>query len=160
MHEVYDDCGDDVAAIDAADDTTHDYFTNDDHPLSDAITLEGLSSEVTDLETFMVTDHINESDRDTDYLSYLGATGRFDFPKEQLQDHTDFADFTNLGQYMTQRENQQYFDVVEIYGGKAEVTQISIRRNLRCGKNFDVCAGIDLTDETQVRSLFKYLQKH
>ena len=125
MDEVYDDCGDDVTAIDAVDDTTHDHFTNYDHPFPDAIPLEDLGSEVMDLETLMVSDHLNESDRDTDYLSSLGATGRFDFPKEQLLDHTDFADFTNLGQYMTQREDQRSNS--DLYSPKPQM-----RQELRC----------------------------
>ena len=45
-----------------------------------------------------------------------------------------------------------------MFGGDAKVTQIAVRRQLRCGKVVDIRTGMDLTKEEAIRSLYKYVK--
>ena len=48
----------------------------------------------------------------------------------------------------------------EICGGEGKASQIGVRRRLDVGRNFDLVTGCDLTKQTDIDDLLKYVQKH
>ena len=51
-------------------------------------------------------------------------------------------------------------DLVEICGGAARTSRISIRRHLKVGKNFDLITHCDLNDPAQQQLVMQYFEEH
>ena len=51
-------------------------------------------------------------------------------------------------------------DVMEIFGGKAGVCQISVRKGLSSGGNWDLTTGINLSSKSEVQMLIDFVHKH
>ena len=73
-----------------------------------------------------------------------------------------YLDFDALLSYWKQQGNAgPYTDIMEVCGGNARVTQVCVRRLSRegifAGRNFDAVCGCDLTDDDDVRGLWRYL---
>jgi hypothetical protein len=66
----------------------------------------------------------------------------------------------NLTAFMALKKHRGTLELLEIFGGKAGVTRIAIRRRLRTGSNFDVVVGCDLTVDSNVRLLLQYIDQH
>ena len=57
-------------------------------------------------------------------------------------------------------DNPGIHDVMEMFGGEGKVVKLSVRRNLRGGRNLDLTTGIDLTCPEQVAMLWRYMKEH
>eukprot|EP00971_Amphidinium_carterae_P058290 1152997-Amphidinium_carterae.1 len=50
--------------------------------------------------------------------------------------------------------------ILEICGGNAGVTKLALRRRWPCGRNMDLCTGVDLTNPKQRHQVIQYTRMH
>ena len=77
--------------------------------------------------------------------------------KEILHSHhaTDMSEIILL-----LSQQSRGIDIMEVCGGEARVTQVAFRRHLKTGKNFDLVAGLDLTDKKTIEELWQYVKQY
>ena len=101
--------------------------------------------------------------------SYLYGSGLDEYPVFKCERPSGYINVkpTELHHYVSSSRKLKYCDrprssqstdTLEVFGGDARVTQIAVRRQLRCGKVVDIRTGMDLTKEEAIRSLYKYVK--
>ena len=154
IEDHFDDCGDDLTSImDAADKL---YLASSCFCSEEADSTHCPSED----ENFDESEGLDEL-FDSAFMSWAFPGSEVSEESTQLSERpcsTVFANCSEMLVYLDQNPGQH--DICELFGGKALCTQIAIRRKLRTGPNFDVTCEIDLTDQSQVQALWKYVKQH
>ena len=137
LDEVFDDCGDDTSQLELPEEVMFTYFdTYDDFQPIDLndCSYDGLTSwnfPGSDGNTCPeCSPAVNTFDTLTSALCFLQITA-------------------NVGQD----------DLVEVFGGEGGVTRLAIKRKLKSGGNLDLVSGCDLSKQSDIQTLLKYLRK-
>ena len=131
VEEHYDDCGDDVSAIE----------------LPEEVLFYDVASEPEDMfDSVFYLRHLKGSDNF--YDSSASTTKQFD----NMQSALTFLSTT--------KSASGHHDFCELYGGTGGVMKVGIRRRLTAGPNMDLTTGCDLSEPAQVAALFQYLKVH
>ena len=140
VENVFDDCGDDVSTI--AGSEVYTYFDGDSEAESSDDEM-GLFNE--EFYTWALT----------------GSTTCVEEPIHERPRSLQFKNMTEA--YTAIGQDPKYkgqHDLCELFGGEAGTTRVCIRRGLKTGPSFDINIGIDLTNDTEVAHLWKYILRH
>ena len=164
VEESFDDCGENVSAIEFEDNTAFTAFVEDDTstccPSSDNESVDCLSPDENSQvflktldELFLFSDQLEKSQvSEQTYATFLS--------EEEQQSFHIAAD---LGEpYCSHRwtSASHPIHVMEVFGGYGGVTRIAIKRKLKVGKFFDINIGIDLTRPEEKAKLLSYIRKY
>ena len=128
IEQHYDDCGNDVSALDLPELSAYaTCFDSEDEPSSD----------------------------EEEYTSNFYASHLWGSDVESTAE--SLPNFSQVYTTINTWPKGSSTDFVEIFGGAAGMSKVAIRRSLRGGRNYDVVAGCDLRDPHQIRMLFRYL---
>ena len=163
VEESFDDCGEDVTAIESEYAAVFAAFDDDDSTTCPSSDIENQSdgedefkqvylSSLGDLLKF--ADKISESPKVERAYSHV-------LSQEEEQSFRIAADLHEpfCSHFWTAPE-QSPMHVMEIFGGYGGVTRLAIKRKLKVGKCFDINVGIDLTQEKEVQKLLHYIDRH
>ena len=132
IEDHFDDCGDDVSALELPELTAFaTCFDSEDEPSSEEDELFSSS-----------------------FFSFYG------FGSSYICSDTNLSSFAKVYAVVNSWPAAKGVDYVELFGGNAGTTRIAIRRNLKGGKNFDLTSGVNLHNPDDVRALFDYLRTH
>ena len=116
-------------------------------------------------------DHEFEANQELNYLlgdsqyqlhHLLGSDGEETHEFRQRPPMSSFVSFPELLSTVNARPDSSMprIDIMEIWGGNAGVSKVSIRRCLRTGQNFDIVTGADLTKYHNQQVLLNYIRQH
>lgn len=135
IEQVYEDCGDNVCAIELAPDAESTFFE----------TLDNCSD---------YSDDESDITQSPDHLLWymMGSSGEANVnPKAEV-----YATFTQAFPALKARRGK--VDVVEVFGGLGGVVKLGVSRGLVPGRNFDLVCGIDLSNPAEVSLLIEYIE--
>ena len=151
QEQHYDDCGSDVEPLKE----------------NDKMAMLTLSNQVTKACFFDDPTYSNQPDYNyllgmEFELAYMlgSAVDESSFWYKNKTSDAKFVKFIGLLSYLAGQTRKKCVDVVEICGGVAGVSKISIRNQLKAGPNFDIVTGCDLTLPHNQMILQQYISEY
>ena len=135
IEQVYEDCGDDVCAIEV---------TGEESMFCDMHTHDNLSD---------YSDDESNCTLNADHLLWYMMGSSYEpsnNPKAEI-----FATFSAAFPALKARQRKP--DVVEVFGGNGGVLKMAVGRGLTPGRNFDLVSGVDLSHPKEVALLIEYI---
>ena len=141
IEEIYEDCGEDISAIELPAETITEAFFD--------IELEDEEHE---------EPNYFEQMHEMFSWYFVGSDG---FEGKHTPTHMPNANvFTSFSEaYVALNTTGTSIDVMELFGGEGGVTRIAVRRNLKSGGNLDIVSGYDLSSTAEQNLLFAYIRK-
>lgn len=140
----FDDCGDDCSAI----------------TVQEAFSCFETATDSTDCPCSEI-DFNSESEEMFDNQFYCWAMPGSDYEGYNPSERPYSSHHDNIHNVLLALDSRPgIHDVAELFGGDGNTINLSIKRKLVGGRNFDLTTNINLLDESEVAGLWKYLIEH
>ena len=150
VEEHYDDCGTDITSIQLAPSDTEDESKAFSHSFG--------WQEPSVIHMQNTFDHENDCFDSSFHKSFFfGSDCNLFDSRVKHEIHTE--DANKLLAFLNEHQQCKSVDLAEVCGGKAGVSRIAFRMNMKSGKNFDLVTHYDLTKAESRKAVTAYVAK-